>query len=68
MAEVTASTLRIEGLHTMDDHGFPLITVTGTSYEMGFRHGVQAQGMIRRYLRLIELTTRRLLDVLWGAR
>lgn len=38
-------------------HAFPLVSVTGTSYEMGYQHGQQAAPLIRNYLRWIEKST-----------
>lgn len=43
---------------------FPVIEVSGTSYEMGYEHGVQAADLIRRYLLWIEKLTRLSRDVL----
>ena len=36
---------------------FPLIEVSGTSYEMGYQHGAQAAELVRRYLIWIEKLT-----------
>ncbi len=36
---------------------FPLLRVSGSAYEMGYQHGAQAAGLIRRYLVLIERVT-----------
>lgn len=36
---------------------FPLVSVAGTSYEMGYQHGEQAAPLIERYLRWIEKST-----------
>jgi hypothetical protein len=33
---------------------FPLIEVSGSSYEMGYQHGEQAAQFIRRYILWIE--------------
>lgn len=38
----------------MEIDAFPLIEVSGTSYEMGRQHGEQAAEIVRRYLILIE--------------
>ena len=43
---------------------FPLIEVSGSSYEMGFQHGSQAQPLIQRYLLLIERLTGKTRDLL----
>jgi hypothetical protein len=43
------------GTDTQDSRdGFPLVEVSGTSYEMGYQHGTQAAGLVRRYLRWID--------------
>lgn len=34
----------------MGDSGFPLVEVSGSSYEMGFQHGAQTAGLIRRFI------------------
>ncbi len=39
-------------------HTFPLVEVSGNAYELGYQHGVQAAGLIQRYLILIERLTR----------
>ncbi len=39
------------------DHGFPLVEVKGTSYQMGYQHGTQAAELVRRYLLWIEKLT-----------
>ena len=36
---------------------FPLVEVSGTSYEMGYQHGTQAAGLVRRYLGWIDALT-----------
>ncbi|MBX3011427.1 MAG: hypothetical protein KF832_07955 [Caldilineaceae bacterium] len=36
---------------------FPLLTATGTAYELGYQHGAQAAPLIERYLRLTERLT-----------
>ena len=43
---------------------FPLIEVAGTPFELGYQHGVQAAGLVERYLRWIEKLTRQPRDVL----
>jgi len=48
----------------MTDVGFPLVEVCGSSYDMGYQHGAQAAGPIRRYLGLISRLTGLSLDVL----
>lgn len=48
----------------MNDHLFPQIEVSGTSYDMGYQHGAQARDMIRRYIRMIELMTQKPYDML----
>jgi isopenicillin-N N-acyltransferase-like protein len=40
------------------EHTFPLIRVAGNAYELGYQHGAQAAGLIRRYLLLLERVTR----------
>jgi len=45
-------------------HTFPLIEVSGSSYEMGYQHGSQAASLIQRYLLLIEQLTGKSRDVL----
>lgn len=40
-------------------HAFPLISVSGTAYEMGYQHGQQAGDLIRKYLGWIEKSTGR---------
>ncbi|MBI2504442.1 MAG: hypothetical protein HYW07_14555 [Candidatus Latescibacteria bacterium] len=40
-------------------HAFPLVSVSGTAYEMGFQHGQQAGDLIRKYLLWIEKSTGR---------
>jgi isopenicillin-N N-acyltransferase-like protein len=39
-------------------HTFPLVTVRGSSYEMGRQHGEQAAPLVERYLRWIERLTK----------
>ena len=46
------------------DHEFPLIEVSGTSYEMGYQHGAQAGHLVRRYLKWIDKLTGMPRDVL----
>lgn len=48
----------------MIGHTFPLVEVSGSAYEMGFQHGVQARHLIGRYLLLIERLTGRSRDAL----
>jgi len=48
----------------MTDHTFPLIEVSGNSYEMGYQHGAQAADLIERYLVWIEMLTGKSRDVL----
>ena len=43
---------------------FPLIEVTGTSYEMGRQHGEQAAHLVHRYLQWIEELTGRPREIL----
>ena len=43
---------------------FPVIEVSGTSYEMGYQHGAQAADLVRKYLLWIEKLTHRSRDVL----
>lgn len=43
---------------------FPLIEVSGTSYEMGYQHGFQARPLINNYLKLIERMTGKSRDLL----
>jgi isopenicillin-N N-acyltransferase-like protein len=43
---------------------FPLIEVSGTSYEMGYQHGAQAAPLVHRYLTWIEELTGKPRDVL----
>src|SRR5688500_9164623 len=38
-------------------HTFPLVSVSGSAYEMGVQHGAQAAGLIQRYLLLTERLT-----------
>ncbi len=46
------------------DHEFPVIEVSGDSYQMGYEHGAQASDLIRKYLLWIEHLTGRTRDVL----
>jgi len=39
------------------ENTFPLIEVSGTSYEIGYQHGVQARQLVRNYLKWIEKMT-----------
>ncbi len=48
----------------MTDHTFPLIEVSGTSYEMGYQHGAQAKELVHRYLLWIDKLTGRPRDEL----
>jgi isopenicillin-N N-acyltransferase like protein len=48
----------------MTDFGFPLVEVCGSSYEMGYQHGAQVAGLVRRYIELIEKLTGQPQDVL----
>ena len=48
----------------MTDFGFPLVEVYGSSYEMGYQHGVEVAGPVRRYIELIEKLTGLPQDVL----
>ena len=48
----------------MSNHTFPLIEVSGNSYEMGYQHGTQATDLIERYLLWIEMLTGKSRDVL----
>lgn len=48
----------------MIEHTFPLVEVSGSSYEMGYQHGAQAANLIQRYLLLIERLTKLPRDVL----
>jgi hypothetical protein len=41
----------------MADHTFPLIEVSGDSYQMGHQHGAQAADLIRKYMLWIERLT-----------
>ncbi len=43
---------------------FPLIEVSGTSYEMGYQHGEQAAQLIRRYILWIEKLTQETAEAL----
>jgi len=49
---------------TAYDHTFPLIEVSGSSYDMGYQHGAQTAAMVERYLVWIELSTGKSRDVL----
>lgn len=48
----------------MTVHKFPLIEVSGSSYEMGYQHGEQAADLIRQYILWIETLTHMSRDVL----
>ena len=48
----------------MTCHIFPLIEVSGSSYEMGYQHGAQAANLVRRYLLWIEKLTGKPRDLL----
>jgi isopenicillin-N N-acyltransferase-like protein len=48
----------------MGDVVFPLVEVRGSSYEMGYQHGAQTTGLIRRYIGWISRLTGLSLDVL----
>ncbi len=48
----------------MTDFGFPLVEVCGNSYEMGYQHGAQVAGLVRRYIELIEKLAGQPQDVL----
>ena len=41
----------------MTEHTFPLVTVSGTAFEMGYQHGQQAGDRIQKYLTFIEKLT-----------
>lgn len=41
----------------MADHTFPLIEVSGDSYQMGYQHGAQTTDLIRKYMLWIERLT-----------
>jgi len=45
-------------------HTFPLVEVSGSSYEMGRQHGIQAGDLVHRYLGWIEKQTGKPLDEL----
>ena len=45
-------------------HAFPVVTVRGTSYELGRQHGEQAAPLVERYLYWIERLTGLSRDVL----
>lgn len=45
-------------------HEFPLIEVSGSSYDMGYQHGAQIPDLIEKYLFLIERITRKSRDEL----
>jgi isopenicillin-N N-acyltransferase-like protein len=49
---------------TTQGQQFPLIEVSGTSYEMGYQHGAQAAPLVRKYLSWIEKLTGQPRDVL----
>lgn len=48
----------------MTGYTFPLIEVSGSSYEMGYQHGAQAADLVRSYLLWIEKLTRKPRDLL----
>ena len=48
----------------MVDQAFPLVEVSGSSYEMGYQHGAQAAHLVRRYVQWIEKQTGASRDVL----
>ena len=57
--------MTIEGVDAVDTlHTFPLITVSGGAYEMGYQHGAQAKFLIERYMLLIERITQLSRDAL----
>jgi isopenicillin-N N-acyltransferase-like protein len=41
----------------MVGHAFPLIEVSGSSYEMGYQHGAQAAHLVRRHIQWVEKLT-----------
>ena len=41
----------------MTNHTFPLIEVSGSSYQMGYQHGAQAADLIQKYMLWIEKLT-----------
>ena len=45
-------------------HQFPLIEVSGSSYELGYQHGIQTAPLIHSYLKWIEKLTGKTRDVL----
>ena len=45
-------------------HRFPLIEVSGTSYEMGYQHGAQVKELVHKYLLWIDKLTGKPRDVL----
>lgn len=47
--------------------GFPVVSVAGTPYEMGFQHGLIAAGLIQKYLIWIERMTGKSRDTLCAA-
>ena len=49
---------------TTQGQQFPLIEVSGASYEMGYQHGAQAAPLVRKYLSWIEKLTGEPRDVL----
>ncbi len=51
-------------MRQMREHCFPLIEVSGTSYEMGYQHGAQARDLVHRYLLWIDKLTGKPRDVL----
>jgi isopenicillin-N N-acyltransferase-like protein len=46
------------------DIGWPLVEVTGSSYEMGYQHGAQASELIQKYLIWIDRMTGKSRDLL----
>ncbi len=48
----------------MTAHSFPLVEVSGSSYDMGYQHGAQAAALVQRYLLWIERLTGKSRDVL----
>ena len=43
---------------------FPLISVEGNSFEMGYQHGSQAAHLVHKYLEWIEILTGKKRDLL----
>jgi isopenicillin-N N-acyltransferase-like protein len=46
--------------------GWPLVEVSGTSYEMGYQHGAQASELVQKYLIWIDRMTGKARDELCG--